>query len=113
MTSPYLKQVSGEGRCTKVLGIDFYRWFHTANTGAVVSPGGPQIGISSIPVVGGYLSNKTASYALYDLMSKNQGYDVVFYPQYDTRLYKPFLGIGFIYKRTTVKATARLAKLKP
>ena len=44
-------------------------------------------------------------------MSQNKGYDVVFYPQYETKVQKPALGIGFITKITTVKTTARLGKL--
>ncbi|MBC7554790.1 MAG: hypothetical protein H7257_12520 [Taibaiella sp.] len=107
------EQVSGEGTCTKVLTIDWYRLFHSSQTGAVAGDGGFKISASSIPVIGGYLSDKTAGYALYDMMNKNQGYDVVFYPQYETRVRKPFLGLGFIYKQSTVKATAKLAKLKP
>jgi hypothetical protein len=45
-------------------------------------------------------------------MSKNPGYDVVFYPQYEKHVRRPILGIGFIYKKTTVIAKARLGKLK-
>jgi hypothetical protein len=44
------------------------------------------------------------------LMANNPGYDVVMYPQYVTTKVKP-AGIGFFYKITTVKVTARLAKL--
>jgi hypothetical protein len=44
-------------------------------------------------------------------MSSNPGYDVVFYPQFETKVVKPFLGLGFLTKITTVKTTARLGKL--
>jgi hypothetical protein len=57
-------------------------------------------------------SDKTANYSLYELMTNNPGYDVVFYPQYETKVLKPILGIGFLTKITTVKTTARLGKLK-
>lgn len=106
------EQVTGQGTCTKVLGIDFYRWFHNSEMGAIASQEGMNLSLSSIPVVGNYLSDKTAGYAIYDMMNKTPGYDVVFYPQYEARVHRPVLGIGFIYKKTTVKATARLAKLK-
>jgi len=41
-------------------------------------------------------------------MKKNPGYDVVLYPQFET---KKFV-IPFIYSKTKVKATARLGKIK-
>jgi len=109
------EQVSGQGTCTKVLGIDFYRWFHASNAGAVTgdNTGGMKISAASIPVIGGYLTDKSASYAVYDMLIKNPGYDVVFYPQFETQVRRPFLGIGFIYKKTTVKTMAKLGKLKP
>jgi hypothetical protein len=44
-------------------------------------------------------------------MNSNPGYDVVFYPQYETKVFKPVLGIGFLTKISTVKTTARLGKL--
>jgi hypothetical protein len=45
-------------------------------------------------------------------MKNNPGYDVVIYPQYDTLVVKPILGMGFIETITTVRTTARLGKLK-
>jgi len=69
------------------------------------------ISLASIPVVGNMVADKTANYALYELMSGNPGYDVVFYPQYETKVFKPILGIGFFTTITTVKTTARLGKL--
>jgi hypothetical protein len=44
-------------------------------------------------------------------MNVNPGYDVVFYPQYETKVFKPVVGIGFIVTITSVKTTARLGKL--
>ena len=61
--------------------------------------------------IGTFIGNKTANYSLYELMNGNPGYDVVFYPQYETKVFKPVLGIGFITKITKVKTTARLGKL--
>ncbi len=106
-------QVSAEASSTKILMIDFERLFTKKNgyiTGGAASSG---ISLASIPVIGSALSgiDPTANYALYDLMEGNPGYDVVFYPRYDTKISRPFLGIGFIVKTTTVKATARLGKL--
>ena len=103
-------QVSGEAKTTKIIGIDWKRLFKK-NMGTVEG-GGIAISVASIPVIGNFLSDKTASYALHELMDKNKGYDVVFYPQYETIVSKPILGIGFFSTVTTVKVTARLAKLK-
>jgi hypothetical protein len=44
------------------------------------------------------------------MMKKNPSYDVIFYPQYKTTIKRP-IGIGFLYKVITVKATARPGKL--
>jgi hypothetical protein len=44
-------------------------------------------------------------------MYTNPGYDVIFYPQYETIISKPLL-LGCIVKITKVKTTARLGKLK-
>ncbi len=102
-------QVSAEATSTKILGIDWARLFMKKM--GTVQGSSMSISLANIPVVGSVLTDKTASYALYDLMTANAGYDIVFYPQYETKVVKP-IGIGFIYKITTVKATARLAKFK-
>jgi hypothetical protein len=67
--------------------------------------------LASLPVVGNVLGDKTSNYALYELMNNNPGYDVIFYPQYEVKVVKPIIGIGFLTKITTVKTTARLGKL--
>jgi hypothetical protein len=102
-------QVSSEATCTKIVGIDWSRLFmkKTAN----VEGGAGAISIASIPVIGNVIADKTANYALYDLMQNNVGYDVVLYPQYETKVVKPIIGIGFLTTITTVKVTARLGKL--
>jgi hypothetical protein len=108
------EQVTGEATCTKILNIDFERLF-TKRTG-VVEGGGMGLGASGIslamiPVIGNFITDKTANYSLFNMMKDNPGYDVVFYPQYETKVLKPVLGIGFITTITTVKTTARLGKL--
>lgn len=99
-------QVTGQATTTKILGIDFARLFggKTGDTGA------PAISLASIPVWGPILTDKTSGYALYEMMSKNEGYDVVFYPQFEKTVSKP-IGLP-IYTITTVKVTARLAKVR-
>lgn len=103
-------QVDAEAKSVRVIGIDFSRIF-MKKTGTVEG-GSAAISLASIPVIGNVLSDKTSNYALYELMQNNPGYDVIFYPQYETKVVKPILGIGFLTKITTVKTTARLGKLK-
>lgn len=102
-------QVKAEAKSTTIIGIDFTRLF-TKKTGSVEG-GAAAISIASLPVIGNVLSYMTANYALYELMNSNPGYDVIFYPQYETKVVKPILGIGFLTKITTVETKARLGKL--
>jgi hypothetical protein len=102
------EQVTSEATTTKILMIDFARIF---NKQMGVIEGGQVDLMASIPVIGGFISDKTESYALHEMMKNNKGYDVVFYPQYEKKVNRPILGMGFLFKKTTVKATARLGKL--
>jgi hypothetical protein len=104
-------QVSATASSTQILGIDFKRLFNQ-KTGAVNAGGNNSVSASSIPVIGSFVVNKTASYSLYELMLKNPNYDVALYPQFETKISRPFLGLGFIFKKTTVKTTSRLGQLK-
>ena len=103
-------QVSAEAKTIKILGIDWER-FLTKKTGTVENSGSSPITLVSIPVIGNFISDKIDDYSLYELMSANPGCDVVFYPQYEMKVFKPVLGIGFFAKITTVKTTVRLGKL--
>ncbi len=103
-------QVSAEASSKKIIGIDFQRLFK--KEAGSVEGGAALINLASLPVIGNIMVDPTANYALYELMNANPGYDVIFYPQYVTTVEKPVLGLGFIYKKTTVKTTARLGKLK-
>ena len=99
-------QVMGEATMVKVLGIDWARLFGDQKTGLVDRP------YQQIPVFGEmYTWMKGGNYALYDMMKKNPGYDVVFYPQFYVEKHAPILGTD-LYSKTTIKATARLGKLK-
>ena len=103
-------QVSAEAKTVKVLGIDWSRIF-MVETGEVNKDGSSSaVSAASIPVIGSFIGgDRTESYALYELMKSNPGYDVVFYPQFETKKYAP--GLGLFYNVTTVKATARLGKM--
>lgn len=102
----YSDQVTAEFTVKRILGIDWKHLFKKGNT-ASVNGGANGISMANIPVIGKALSDKTANYALYEMMNANPGYDVVFYPQYETTK-KGFSGI---FTKTTVKVTARLGKL--
>lgn len=106
------EQVFAEANSTKIIGIDFKRLFNTKEGNIEKSIlASSFIDLVHIPVIGDALFDNTSNYALYELMHNNPGYDVVFYPQYEKKIEKPVLGIGFIIKKTTVKVTARLGKL--
>lgn len=99
-------QVTADAKSVKVLGIDWARLFRKEEAYIGDVPV-----LSTIPLVGSAF-DKTANYALYNMLRNNPGYDVVFYPQYETKVFKPVLGIGFITRITTVNAKARLGKLE-
>ena len=104
----YSGQVTGEATVVKIIGIDFARLFKKE----VGNTKGGDAAAMSIPLVGPlldkFLSDKSVAYAMFDLLNKNQGYDVVIYPQVEIRK----SGIPVIFTTTKVKVTARLAKLK-
>ena len=98
-------QVTGEATVTRVLGIDWSKIFGSIEEGDAR-------GILDISIVGSPISPyRDSKEALYDMMKKNPGYDVVFYPQYQVEKKAPILGTD-LYSKTTIKATARLGKLK-
>jgi len=98
------EQVTGEASVTRVIGIDWAHLFGTTKSADT-----PDFG-TSIPVIGLKVEDG-ANYALYNMMEKNPGYDVVIYPQVEAYRYAPVLGTD-IYSKTTYKVTARLGKLK-
>lgn len=100
-------QVTGEATSTVILGIDWERLFSqkVGETSGSVPVFMTATGATEL------IAGKTKNYALYDMMEKNPGYDVVFYPQYEVEYFRP-IGIPLIFQVTRVKATARLAKIK-
>lgn len=105
----FSEQVSATASSRKILMIDWTRLF-LKQTGTIDGHAG-SISFANIPVIGNMIADKTANYALYNLMINNTGYDVVFYPQYETTIERPILGIGFLVKKINVKVTAKLGKL--
>jgi hypothetical protein len=106
------EQFSAEAEQTKILGIDFARIFKK-EYGFTDRDGGSFNLFTSIPIIGNVVSSYTnagavQNYAMYNIMQDHKGYDVVFYPQFETNSFN-FLGL---YRKTKVKVTARLAKLK-
>ena len=106
-------QISATAKTTKIFGINinFKRYF-VHKSGYVSSKLESSIDFAEIPVIGNIVLNRTKNIALYSLMHDNPNYDVVFYPRFETYVKKPILGIGFFYKKTKVKVTARLGRLK-
>ncbi len=85
-------QVTGEASVLRIFGIDFSRSFNK-ETGDIF-------------VYGNKVNSRAQRYAIYNLLSKNKGYDVIFYPQYEV-VQKG----SFLFGKTTVKVTAKLGKL--
>jgi hypothetical protein len=96
--------VTGEATVIRVIGIDWIHLFGTKEIGET-----PNFG-TVIPYIGTVMPSGS-NYALYDMMKKNPGYDVVIYPQVESHRYAPVLGTD-IYSKTDYKVTARLGKLK-
>jgi hypothetical protein len=105
------QQVSAEATSVRVLGIDWKRLLNVER-GSVEGWAFSAVNLGYIPIIGTGITEPTSFYALHEMMKNNPGYDVVFYPQYEAIVKRPVIGLGFIYKKTTVKATARLGKMK-
>ena len=118
-------QASASASTTRILGIDWERLFQKKKFGQVdqqVSSLTP-LSAASVPVIGSAITNlssggifalfrdNTSSIATHNLITENKSNDVVLYPRYQTTTAKPILGIGFIYKKSEVKVTARLGRL--
>lgn len=121
----YSAQVSAEAVSVRVFCIDWQRLFSWKVAGLETSNGSsgqqapaftayvPIEGIGTvttvIPVMGEQLRGKVNSYALFNLMAENPGYDIVIYPQYET---KTFI-VPLLYSKRTSRVTARLARINP
>ena len=103
-------QVSSEAERTTIFGLDFFRLFK-AEHGTISRKSMPGMTMS-LPVIGGNWINPTQGYAIHSLLKENPGYDVVFYPQFETTSVCPVFGLCFIQESTKVEVKARLGKLK-
>ena len=98
----YSDQVSGEATQVKILWIDWARLFD--KKWGEISGAGYKM---EIPIIGSVLSKGVNSYAVYNMIKDNPGYDVVLYPQFETQVDNKIL-----IKTTKVKVTARLGKIR-
>ncbi len=97
----FSQQLTGEGTETRILGVDWTRLFKR-EIGTIESA------TLSIPIIGNLPMGGSQAYALFDLMEKNPGYDVVFYPQYETKI----TGFPILFQTSKTTVKARLAKIK-
>ncbi|MDD2549573.1 MAG: hypothetical protein PHD00_05680 [Bacteroidales bacterium] len=122
----YSEQVVAEATVTRILCIDWSRilgWKTASISNSTDAPSAgipvalsasipvePIVGMVStvIPVFGHKAKGKVRSYALHNLMAENPGYDVVIYPQNETKMFI----FPLFYSKRTAKVTARLAKIK-
>lgn len=98
------EQQSAEATSVTILGIDFARLF--------LKKTGSYSRATSIPILGQYLSDFTTSYAMYNLLDRNDGADFIFYPQVEKKSTCPVLGICLINKITDVEVKAKLGTFK-
>ena len=98
-------QVTARAKSITIVGIDFERIF-MRKTGSI---GGTA---ASLPIVGQYLADPTSSYAMYNLLAKNESADFVFYPQIEKKTQCPILGICYLTKITSVDVKARVGTFK-
>ena len=98
------EQQSAEATSVTILGIDFARLF--------LKKTGSYSRATSIPILGQYLSDFTTSYAMYNLLDRNDGADFIFYPQVEKKSTCPVLGICIINKITDVEVKAKLGTFK-
>lgn len=97
----YSDQLTGEAVEQRIIGIDWARLFKK-ELGEVIEPTA-----LNIPIIGTLIANKVNLYALYNVMQENPGYDVVFFPQFETKKF----GLWPFYQETRVKVTTRLGKI--
>lgn len=97
----YSDQLTGEAVEQRIIGIDWARLFKK-EYGEVIEPA-----TLNIPIIGTLIANKVNLYALYNVMQENPGYDVVFFPQFETKKF----GLWPFYQETKVKVTTRLGKI--
>ena len=96
--------VTGTATVVRVFGIDWKRLFNYESATVCA----PVMGLSPMELAAAPVG---ASQAIYDLLEKNPGYDVVLYPQYKSKSYNVLL-LGLLYSETETTVTARLGKLK-
>ena len=96
--------VTGTATVVRVFGIDWKRLFNYESATVCA----PVMGLSPMELATAPVG---ASQAIYDLLEKNPGYDVVLYPQYKSKSYNVLL-LGLLYSETETTVTARLGKLK-
>jgi len=99
----FSEPVTGTATVTRIVFIDWDHMFGTAKVGSTGT------GVE-LPIIGN-LTVSDAKYALYDIMEKNPGYDVIFYPKVKEERHAPILGTG-LFSVSTYTVTARLGKLK-
>lgn len=102
----FSEQVSGEATQVLILGIDWARLF-LKKQGTITEP----VFGYSVPIIGSMMRGRINNYAIYNIMMDHPGYDVIFYPTFETKSVRP-IGIPFIFEQKRVKVTARLAKIK-
>ena len=100
----YSKQLTAEAVEQRIIGVDWARLF-TKSYGEVETASPFNV---AIPVIGKVIQKKTNLYALHKVMTENSGYDIVFFPQFESKKF----GLWPFYVETKTTVTTRLGKIK-
>ena len=98
----YSNQLTGEAVEQRIIGVDWARLFNK-KLGEAIEPAA-----LNLPIIGTLIAKKVNLYALYNVMQENPGYDIIFFPQFETKKF----GFWPFYQETRVKVTTRLGKIK-
>ena len=95
-------QITGEATVEKILMVDWARLFNK------------KYGVIEVPtqaiytIIGSQAAFYPQRYAIFNILQENPGYDIVLYPQYESKM----TGFPPFYSVTKVKVTTKLGKLK-
>jgi hypothetical protein len=101
------EQYTAEAKVVKVFGIDWKRLFRKDGGSVEGAPTSGGMSLANLPIIGGFVQDRSQSYALSNLYQEHQGYDCVVFPKFTTTR-KNYV----IFSTTVTKVESRLGKIK-
>lgn len=98
---------TAEAKVVKVFGIDWKRLFRKDGGSIEGAPATSTMSLANLPIVGGFVQDKSQSYALSKLYQEHEGYDCVVFPKFVT-VTKNYV----VFSTTVTKVESRLGKIK-